>query len=130
MANESKKNFYERTHPEYAKKVTVWKLLRTIYDGGRQWFILHIFKFHKEGNREYADRVGRAYRFNHTREVVESLRVIAQRVQDVFPELIHNDGKCRSVNYHGLTVPLIEAVKELSVQIATLKEGVENGASN
>lgn len=130
MANESKKNVYERTHAEYAKKVTMWKLLRAICDGGRLWFIQHILKSHKEGNKESADWVGRAYCFNHTCKVVESLRVMKQRVQDVFPELIHNDGKCRSVNYCGLTAPLIETVKELSVPIATLKEGVENGASN
>lgn len=48
-----------------------WMFLRLCYDGGREWFEKNIFRYIKEGDREYQDRVDRAYRFNHTREVVD-----------------------------------------------------------
>ena len=39
--------------------------------GGHKWYNGNIFRYIKEGDQEYADRVFRAFRFNHTREVVD-----------------------------------------------------------
>lgn len=64
-------SFLDRRHPEYAGLETHWLFLEQTYRGGRDWFAEHIFKYHKEGPVEFADRMKRAYRFNHTREVVE-----------------------------------------------------------
>jgi len=63
--------FYDRRHPGYQDALGHWNFLDLCYRGGREWFATNIWKYHKEGTKEYADRLDRAYRFNHTREVVE-----------------------------------------------------------
>lgn len=60
----------DRRHPSYAERLAHWKFLRATYDGGRDWFSANIFKYVKEGQTEFDERLARAYRFNHTREVV------------------------------------------------------------
>jgi hypothetical protein len=60
-----------RRHPEYGDLLSHWNFLYDTYIGGRDWFTDHIFKYHKEGTEEFTARVERAYRFNHTREVVD-----------------------------------------------------------
>lgn len=60
-----------RRHPDYAGKLDHWTFLQACYDGGREWFKTNIFRYFKEGDKEYNERVERAYRFNHTREVVD-----------------------------------------------------------
>ena len=50
------------------------------------------------------------------------LGVIAQEVEEVFPELVVTDPRgYKRVNYIGLIAPLIEAVKELDARIQTLE---------
>lgn len=63
--------FYDRRHPEYNARLAHWLFLKAAYRGGREWFASNIFKYHKEGQDEFDKRVERAYRFNHTREVVD-----------------------------------------------------------
>lgn len=60
-----------RRHPEYESKIGHWKFLEETYEGGRAWFEENIFRYIKEGDEEYLDRVARCYRFNHSREVVD-----------------------------------------------------------
>lgn len=60
----------DRRHPSYAERLQHWKFLRATYDGGRDWFTANIFKYVKEGDKEFDERLARAYRFNHTREIV------------------------------------------------------------
>jgi len=62
-----------RRHPEYAENLAHWDFLEDTYEGGREWFKGNIFQYIKEGSGEYADRLKRAYRFNHSREVVDLL---------------------------------------------------------
>ena len=50
-----------------------------------------------------------------------SAGIIAQEVQAVMPELISETEEKMTVNYNGLTGLLIEAVKELSAEVAALK---------
>lgn len=64
-------NIATRRHPEYADRLEHWKFLEACYEGGRDWFDSHIFRYLKEGDTEFADRQQRAYRFNHSREVVD-----------------------------------------------------------
>lgn len=65
-------SFIKRRHPTYDAKHTHWSFLDSCYEGGREWFTTeNIFKYIKEGDKEYTDRIGRAYRFNHSREVVD-----------------------------------------------------------
>lgn len=64
-------NFYDRRHPMYAEKLSHWEFLDATYRGGRDWFDSNLFRYLKEGDSEFADRKKRAYRFNHTKEVVE-----------------------------------------------------------
>lgn len=50
------------------------------------------------------------------------LGVIAQEVEEVFPELVRTDERgFKTVNYVGLIAPLIEAVKELDARIEALE---------
>ncbi len=53
----------------------------------------------------------------------QSLGVIAQKVEEVFPELVHTDkaSGLKSVEYGNLVAPLIEAIKEQQIQIKELK---------
>lgn len=59
-----------KKHPLYAEKKDHWDFVEDTFNGGREWFQKHIFKYIKEGQKEYEDRVKRAYRFAHTRETV------------------------------------------------------------
>lgn len=65
------RTFFDRRHPNYDNMVSHWEFLSDTYNGGRAWFEKNLFKYLKEGTKEFKDRKGRAYRFNHTREVVE-----------------------------------------------------------
>lgn len=60
-----------RRHPDYQDKILHWTFLNETYEGGRAWFIKNIFRYLKEGDQEFRDRLARAYRFNHTREIVD-----------------------------------------------------------
>jgi hypothetical protein len=74
QAREQMVAFYDRRHPGYNDLLPHWEFLEDSYRGGRTWFTKQIFRYHKEGDKEFADRLERAYRFNHTREVVELLQ--------------------------------------------------------
>lgn len=67
------KSFIERRHPEYADNVAHWDFLEATYKGGREWFDTNVFRYIKEGDKEFDDRLQRAYRFNHTKECVDLL---------------------------------------------------------
>ncbi|CDL80986.1 conserved hypothetical protein [Xenorhabdus szentirmaii DSM 16338] len=64
------KELVERRHPEYEGRIEHWNFLASTYAGGRKWFADNIFRYFKEGDTEFKERLERAYRFNHTREVV------------------------------------------------------------
>jgi hypothetical protein len=52
--------------------------------------------------------------------------VIAQEVEQVFPELVMTDAEGRKrVDYLGLVAPLIEAVKELDERLQALEARVD-----
>ncbi|MFT4064282.1 hypothetical protein [Paraburkholderia sp.] len=63
----------ERRHPEYEEHVNHWAFIEQTYAGGREWFDENVFRYIKEGDKEFNDRLARAYRFNHTKEVVDLL---------------------------------------------------------
>lgn len=65
------KEIVDRRHPMYSEQRPHWDFLESSYKGGRAWFQSNIFRYIKEGDIEYRDRVLRAYRFNHTRETVD-----------------------------------------------------------
>lgn len=71
LEQEQLKAMLEKRHPDYDGKLAHWNFLEATYDGGRDWFDSNIFQYHKEGDKEHNARVDRAYRFNHTREVVD-----------------------------------------------------------
>lgn len=78
----------KRRHPRYEGKLAHWDFLESTYEGGREWFKSNIFRYVKEGDDEFRDRVQRAYRFNHTRQVVDLVdkhlfkMPIARKVED------------------------------------------------
>ena len=71
VSQEALKAFIDRRHPEYEENEEHWEFLEETYKGGRDWFEENLFPYHKEGTEEYEKRRERAYRFNHTREVVD-----------------------------------------------------------
>ena len=54
----------------------------------------------------------------------QSIGLIAQDVEKIFPELVTTDSatSLKSLNYAGLIAPLIEAVKAQQQEIESLKE--------
>jgi hypothetical protein len=71
ISNSELSKVLDKRHPDYDGKFNEWLFYKATYDGGRAWFEKNIFKYVKEGETEYAERLERAYRFNHTREVVD-----------------------------------------------------------
>ena len=56
---------------------------------------------------------------------VPSAGVIAQDVEAVFPEIVHNNQDAKTLNYNGLIGLLIEAVKEQQQTINTLQTRIQ-----
>lgn len=76
MTDQQKKlrHLFTRRHPEYECNLVHWQFLDATYEGGREWFGEgNVFRYIKEGDNEYRDRLTRCYRFNHSREVVDLL---------------------------------------------------------
>jgi len=71
MSNDPLLDLIKRRHPRYEEKLAHWNFLEATYEGGRSWFPENIFRFMKEGDKEFKDRVERAYRFNHSKQVVD-----------------------------------------------------------
>lgn len=71
MDEKTFQNLIKRKHPDYDIKVPHWEFLNETYESPRGWFDKHLFKFVREGEETFAGRRERAYRFNHTREVVD-----------------------------------------------------------
>lgn len=66
--------------------------------------------------------------FDWKKDGKHSLGLIAQEVEEVYPELVSTDTTTglKAVAYGGLIAPLIEAVKEQQKQIDALKAEIEN----
>jgi hypothetical protein len=63
--------FVDRRHPDYNRRKKHWNFCDQTYEGGRDWFEENIHPYLKEGTLEYASRLKRAFRFNHTKEVIQ-----------------------------------------------------------
>ncbi|MDH2045667.1 phage portal protein [Acinetobacter johnsonii] len=68
---ESLQKLVARRHPLYESLSAHWTFMESTYEGGRDWFKGNLFRYIKEGEVEFGNRLERAYRFNHTREVVD-----------------------------------------------------------
>jgi hypothetical protein len=62
----------------------------------------------------------RGVRFDWKESGLPSYGVIAQELQEVLPELVHGN-EPKTVNYNGIIGVLIEAIKELKVEVEDLK---------
>lgn len=98
----SLKALIERRHPEFKEKIDHWSFLYETYLGTRDWFQKHIFQFNREGSETYTGRIQRAYRFNHTREVVDLVNKYlfqqdAERTEDV-PESLRRFRQCATLS--------------------------------
>ena len=65
---------------------------------------------------------GYSYEFKDTE--IKSIGVTTQDVEKVYPDLVQGVEGEKTLNYTGLIGPLIEAVKELSTEVETLKTKV------
>lgn len=96
-----------RRHPEYSEMKAHWEFLELTYKGGRKWFDMNIFQYHKEGDVEYKERIQRAYRFNHTREVCDLVnkylfRATINRNTEEASESLKDFWK--NCTFHGLSI--------------------------
>lgn len=66
--------FYRRRHPMYDRLAPHWAFCEATYRGGPEWAHGNIFRYLKEGEQEFADRLSRSYRPNHTRECVDLIQ--------------------------------------------------------
>ena len=109
-----------RRHPEYEEKIHHWKFLEDTYEGGRGWFEDNIFRYIKEGDKEYADRVGRCYRFNHSREVVDLINkyLFKQHItrSEDAPESVKTFWKTATKSGLSITEFMRQASKQTSMQ--------------
>jgi hypothetical protein len=111
--------FLDRRHPLYEEMRPHWEFMQATYEGGRSWFVENIHRYLKEGDREYTDRVNRAYRFNHTREVVELtvkylFKMDAARAGDA-PEALKNFWKRSTKQGQGIRELMRSVATESSV---------------
>jgi len=61
------------------------------------------------------------YRYKLDNVSINSMGVIAQDVEKVFPELVHGSEGNKTLQYSGLIGVLVEAVKDLSAKVAALE---------
>lgn len=106
----------KRRHPDYDDMECHWEFMHDTYEGGREWFEENLFKYVKEGTNEFKERLNRAYRFNHTREVVDLVnkylfkQTVARR-EDA-PEVIQKFWKSSTKN----NVDIDEFMRQVSLQ--------------
>ncbi|CAG9228817.1 hypothetical protein [Burkholderia vietnamiensis] len=111
--------FIARRHPLYEAMKGHWDFLEETYEGGRAWFAANLHRYIKEGTKEYQDRLRRAYRFNHTREVVDLLdkyvfKMEIQRNEDA-PDFIQRFWKRATLT----DLPITEFMKRVSNRTST-----------
>jgi len=70
---------------------------------------------------------GVSFDWRHTKE--SSIGVIAQEIEEIFPELV-NTNEFKSVNYNGLIGVLIEAIKELKTEVNELRSQINSTIRN
>ena len=71
------------------------------------------------------------YKRNDVEDAREQVGVIAQDMEAIVPEVVltaDDDMQTKSVDYGKITAVLIEAVKQLNIELQTLKQQINNGA--
>lgn len=120
LPRKDQESLVTRRHPFYESKLGHWTFLEATYEGGRAWFDKNIHRFHREGDREYKERVARAYRFNHTREVVDLVNKyifkpkIIRKTGDA-PESINNFWKEATLSKKDITELMKLAAQRASI---------------
>jgi hypothetical protein len=69
------------------------------------------------------DKVTNMRGVTFTREGRQGTGVIAQEMQKVMPEVVHDEGEYMSVAYGNMVGVLIEAIKDLKAEVDELKKG-------
>jgi hypothetical protein len=71
------------------------------------------------------------YKRNDIEDAKTQVGVLAQDMEQVLPEVVitaDDDMQTKSVDYGKITAVLIEAVKQLNIEVQTLKQQINNGA--
>ncbi len=69
----------------------------------------------------------RGYDFSWKSDGRRDIGIIAQEVEQVFPNIVHTDAKgIKSVEYSNLVAPMIEAMREQQAEINVLKAEIKN----
>ncbi len=67
----------------------------------------------------------RSYSFIDDTAKNQSIGLIAQEVQELFPEIVASNGQYLGIKYDGIAVLAIQAIKELTKQIKTERENYQ-----
>ena len=110
----------QRRHPEYTERKSHWEFMEACYEGGRPWFKDNIFKYIKEGDKEYEQRLERAYRFNHSREVVDLVnkyvfRTDVSRNEEDAPDSIQKFWKSATSEGYDIDYLMSQVCKRSSI---------------
>lgn len=110
----------QRRHPEYAERKVHWEFMEACYEGGRAWFKDNIFKYIKEGDKEFEKRLERAFRFNHSREVVDLInkyvfRTDVSRNEEDAPEAIKKFWKSATSEGYDINYLMAQICKRTSI---------------
>jgi hypothetical protein len=62
-----------------------------------------------------------AYRFSYSASSTETVGLLAEEVEAVWPDLILKSSDKKYVNYDGVVAVLVKAVQELSAKVSTLE---------
>ncbi|MCC7574657.1 tail fiber domain-containing protein [Candidatus Woesearchaeota archaeon] len=65
------------------------------------------------------------YTFNFKESKEQQIGIIAQELEKIYPELVHEKGEYKGVDYSLLVVPAIQAIKEQQEQINELTQKLE-----
>ena len=72
MADGQKRTLLDNRHPDYARLAPDWEFWQQSYEGGQAYRdAKHLFKFPKETDANYKERVKRASRLNFTKQVLD-----------------------------------------------------------
>lgn len=134
------KNLINRRHPEYNDRKEHWRFCMATYESELNWYKDNLFKFVREGDDTYAGRIERAYRFNHTREVVDLTTKYLFKGEKIrraegVPEEIKRFREVATINRRPLTEHMRHGARLASIfgrvytiVDSTMKEGVHSRA--
>ena len=116
-------NINIKNKPEDTKSIVKKKEIKETQKKNTKEELLNIVYSNKGFALIYSEDKVNSLEYKLDNASIDSMGVIAQDVEKVFPELVHGEEGKKSLQYSGLIGALIESIKELSAKVATLESG-------